>query len=103
MAEKAMESLKIDTSGIIKSSSTALRNMQTTIPYMQGGNIQKSATAQSVSPTAPQGGGIHIDMTGGHYYIREEADISKMATAIKDEILDELDYHNRMGGGLVTV
>ena len=79
-----------DAGGILQSVKRALPTMQS---YVQQANYQQYAAATASPPAS-----ITVDMTGGHYYIREDADIMKIAKAVKKELSRDVEYASRIGG-----
>ena len=96
ITQKVVDSLQIDTSGLITNAREVLYSMHSAIPALESNIHYTTGLHAAASPAwSPQ---IIVDMTRGHYYVREDADIDKIAMAVEKRLTSKTAYNSRVGG-----
>ena len=99
IADKAMENLYVDPADLIANAQDILQSMQLALPALES-NIQYTTNPHRISANNQPPVQVTVDMTHGRYYIREDADIDRLAKAVKKELSNDADYATRVTGGV---
>jgi len=98
ITNKITDSLQIDTSKLASDAQDVLKSLHVALPALES-NINHHALQSQPTPSNHQPSQIILDMSRGQYYVREDADIDKIATAIEQRLLDRLENTTRFQGG----
>ena len=96
ITDKVFDTLQIDPSKLITNAQDVLHSMKSALPALES-NIRHT-THRQPAPSYGQPVQLIVDMTRGQYYVREDADIDKIAGAVEKRLSGKVAYHNRVGG-----
>jgi len=97
ITKEVMKSFHVAPSDLMKTAQSIQHDMKTNLPAMQ--HYAKQVTwSHPVASAQPPPLSIVVDMTRGKYYVREDADIDKIAEAVEKKLLRKLDYESRIRG-----
>lgn len=94
ITKKVFDNLYVDHSKLITNAQDVLQSMQLALPALES-NIKYTTSPQFSGAYGGQSLQVTVDMTGGRYYIREDADIDKLYKTIEKKLLKKLEAEGR--------